>query len=81
MTTWKCSSCDKPCTLIRNCNPTSDPQVIAHGNNSQRLMTYLTVAEYAASKRVTSRTLRAEIKKGRIKAEKIGKEYRVPVEA
>ena len=42
-------------------------------------MIYLTVAEYAAKKRVTVRVIRAEIKKGRIKAERIGKEYRIPV--
>lgn len=40
---------------------------------------YLTVAEYAASRRVSVRVVRAEIKKGRIKAERIGKEYRIPV--
>jgi excisionase family DNA binding protein len=43
-------------------------------------MNYLTVAEYASEKRVSVRTIRAEIKKGRIKAEKIGKEYRIPWE-
>jgi len=42
-------------------------------------MKYLTVAEYARIKRVTPRVVRAEIKKGRIKAERIGKEYRIPV--
>jgi excisionase family DNA binding protein len=42
-------------------------------------MKYLTVAEYAAEKRVSVRVVRAEIGKGRIKAEKIGKEYRIPV--
>jgi len=40
---------------------------------------YLTLPEYAAKKRVTVRVIRAEIKKGRIKAERIGKEYRIPV--
>jgi len=43
-------------------------------------MKYLTVAEYAALKRVTARVVRAEISKGRIKAEKIGREYRIPME-
>lgn len=38
---------------------------------------YLTVAEYSKLKRVTVRVVRTEIKKGRIKAEKIGKEYRI----
>lgn len=42
-------------------------------------MNYLTVAEYAAQKRVSVRVIRAEIKKGRILSEKIGKEYRIPV--
>jgi excisionase family DNA binding protein len=41
---------------------------------------YLTVIEYADWKRVSLRTVRNEIKKGRIKAEKIGREYRIPVE-
>lgn len=43
-------------------------------------MNYLTVAEYATQKRVSVRVVRAEIKKGRIPAEKIGKEYRIPVQ-
>lgn len=43
-------------------------------------MNYLTVSEYAALKRVSVRVIRAEIGKGRIKAEKIGKEYRIPVD-
>ena len=43
-------------------------------------MKYITGAEYAALKRVTVRVVRAEISKGRIPAEKIGREYRVPVE-
>ena len=43
-------------------------------------MRYLTVAEYAEFKRVSVRVVRSEIGKGRIKAEKIGKEYRIPVE-
>jgi excisionase family DNA binding protein len=43
-------------------------------------MKYLTVSEYATLKRVSVRVIRAEISKGRIKAEKIGKEYRIPVE-
>lgn len=43
-------------------------------------MSYLTVAEYAALKRVSVRVVRAEIGKRRIKAEKIGKEYRIPIE-
>ena len=42
-------------------------------------MSYLTVTEYAAEKRISVRTVRAEIKKKRIIAEKIGKEYRIPV--
>jgi hypothetical protein len=42
-------------------------------------MIYQTVAEYAIEKRVSVRVIRAEIKKGRINAEKIGKEYRIPV--
>ncbi|MFA5715384.1 MAG: hypothetical protein WC998_06575 [Candidatus Paceibacterota bacterium] len=41
---------------------------------------YLTVLEYATEKRVSVRVIRSEIKKGRIKAERIGKEYRIPVE-
>ena len=40
---------------------------------------YLKVSEYASKKQVTVRVIRAEIKKGRIKAERIGKEYRIPV--
>jgi excisionase family DNA binding protein len=40
---------------------------------------YLTVAEYATEKRVSVRVIRAEIAKGRIPAEKIGREYRIPV--
>jgi excisionase family DNA binding protein len=43
-------------------------------------MKYLTVAEYASLKRVSVRVVRSEIGKDRIKAEKIGKEYRIPVE-
>ena len=43
-------------------------------------MNYLTVSEYAELKRVSVRVIRAEIKKGRIQAERIGKEYRIPVE-
>ncbi len=43
-------------------------------------MKYLTVAEYAAEKRVTVRVIRAEIGKGRIKAERIGREYRIRVD-
>jgi excisionase family DNA binding protein len=42
-------------------------------------MKYLTVAEYATEKRVSVRVIRAEIAKGRIPAEKIGREYRIPV--
>jgi excisionase family DNA binding protein len=41
---------------------------------------YATVPEYAAHNKVSLRTVRNEIKKGRIKAEKIGREYRIPVE-
>ena len=41
-------------------------------------MNYLTVFEYANLKRVSVRVVRSEIKKGRITAEKIGKEYRIP---
>jgi excisionase family DNA binding protein len=40
---------------------------------------YLTVSEYAKLKRVSVRVVRGEIKKGRISAEKIGKEYRIPI--
>ena len=43
-------------------------------------MKYLTVSEYAELKRVSVRVVRVEIKKGRIPAERIGKEYRIPVQ-
>ena len=42
-------------------------------------MKYISVREYAASKGVTERAIRNEIAKGRIKAEKIGKSWRIPV--
>lgn len=43
-------------------------------------MKYLSVLEYSIQKRVSRRVVRSEIKKGRIKAERIGREYRIPVE-
>lgn len=48
-------------------------------SGDERRMKYLKVDEYADLKRVSIRTIRNEIKKGRIKAEKIGREYRIPV--
>lgn len=43
-------------------------------------MEYLTIAEYAKLKRVSEYIVRTQVRKGNIKAERIGHVFRIPVE-
>lgn len=52
---------------------------IPAGCREGQIMQYLSIADYAKLKNVSEYIIRSEVRKGNIKAERIGHVYRIPV--